>query len=80
MKIKWVYEGDAGFHASIGGRFNVSPIYCGCTSPQGYELRDGKTSRLYQGFYKVWDAKRRAVDILENEILEATALQSVITP
>ena len=72
MKIRWQYEGEQGFWISAEGRFQVSPIYIGRTTPQGYELRDGMPSNgtsghTYKGFYTVAEAKSKAERIRQEE-------------
>jgi hypothetical protein len=64
MKINWIYGDDAGFWDSADGRFAISPIYIGRTTPQGYELWDATLDlgkRTKGGFFTVAQAKAAAV-------------------
>lgn len=81
MKVQWIYQKDAGFWDSWEGRFSVSPIYGGHTTPQGYELHDElrthfvmnliggekHETHIYQGMWTVKEAKAKAEEILQAE-------------
>tara|TARA_R100001163_G_C4992092_1_gene144298 strand:+ start:180 stop:407 length:228 start_codon:yes stop_codon:yes gene_type:complete len=46
LHIQWVYGGDNGYWRSAEGRFEISPIFIGRTTPQMYRVEDNllKTS------------------------------------
>ena len=81
FKINWVYEGEQGYWRSSEGRFSVSPIYIGRTTPQGYEVRDEMGNRVRGedgyirlaaqtkgGFYTVAEAKAWAENKAREEL------------
>jgi hypothetical protein len=82
VKIKWVYQDEAGYWDSFEGRFSVSPVFIGRVTIQGYELRDDlrthprKTavgaketydSHIYPSLWTVKEAKAKAEEILRAE-------------
>ncbi len=40
VRIQWVYGGESGFWRSAEGRFEIAPIYIGCTTPVFYKVED----------------------------------------
>lgn len=48
MTIKW-NRSNEGFAESKCGRFSITPLYCGTTRAQLYQIRDNKTGRKWTG-------------------------------
>lgn len=63
--IRWK-RADDGFVESRCGRWWITPLYCGCTRPQAYELRlDGKVVDSHCQTQR--DAKTRAGEIASDQ-------------
>lgn len=64
-RIHWK-RADDGFVESRCGRWWITPLYCGCTRPQAYELqRDGKIVDSYCQTQR--EAKARAEELAREE-------------
>ena len=65
--IKWSRSKE-GFVKSKCGRFSISPLYCGSTRPEFYEMRDNDLGIKYGGWATTQrELKDRAQETIDEE-------------
>lgn len=69
VRIQWVYGGDNGFWRSAEGRFEISPIFIGRTTPQMFRVED-RLDETSTSVDLCKHAKEWALRIVEKEAKE----------